>query len=98
MSKKKEEVLIKEKDKFIERSIQNGYNREIATKIYDVILKFASYGFNKAHSVVYALISYRMAYLKVHYPQIFFKHLFNLVRNDDTKTKLYIQTFFVKDL
>lgn len=90
MSKKKEEVLIKEKDKFIERSIQNGYNREIATKIYDVILKFASYGFNKAHSVVYALISYRMAYLKVHYPQIFFKHLFNLVRNDDTKTKLYI--------
>ena len=90
MSKKKEEVLIKEKDRFIEKSINNGYSREDATRIYDDILKFASYGFNKAHSVVYALISYRMAYLKAHYPSIFFKHLFDLVKSDDNKTKQYI--------
>ncbi|MBR1376774.1 MAG: DNA polymerase III subunit alpha [Bacilli bacterium] len=90
MSKKKEEVLIKEKDKFITRSVENGYTKDVATKIYDLILKFASYGFNKSHSVVYALISYRMAYLKAHYPNIFLKHLLNSVIGDDTKTKSYI--------
>lgn len=90
MSKKKEDILIKEKDNFIDKSVLNGYSREVATKIYDSILKFASYGFNKAHSVVYALISYRMAYLKAHYPLVFFKHLFNLVKGDSTETKQYM--------
>src|SRR5574344_201644 len=90
MSKKKVELLVAEKDKFISKSIENGYSSEIANEIYNTIFKFASYGFNKAHSVVYSLISYRMAYLKAHYPHIFFTHLFNLVKGDETKTKLYI--------
>lgn len=90
MSKKKEDVFIKEKDTFVNKSIANGYSKDIAIKIYDAILKFASFGFNKSHSVAYALISYRMAYLKAHYPQIFFKYLFNLVKGDEVKTKQYI--------
>ena len=90
MSKKKEDVLLKEKDKFVERSVKNGYSREKALEIYNLILKFASYGFNKSHSIVYALISYRMAYLKAHYPSVFLKHLLSSCLGDEVKTKNYI--------
>ena len=90
MSKKKEEILLKEKDKFINGSIKRGYSEELARKIYDLILKFAAYGFNKAHSVSYATISYRMAYLKAHYKEEFMKTLLNFELNSVNKTKEYI--------
>ena len=90
MSKKKEEILLKEKDKFINGSIRRGYSEELARKIYDLILKFAAYGFNKAHSVSYATISYRMAYLKAHYKEDFMKTLLNFELNSVNKTKEYI--------
>ena len=90
MSKKKEDILLKEKDKFIKQTIQNGYTKETATDIYNLILKFASYGFNKAHSVSYALISYKMAYLKAHYYPIFMKHLLSMVIGSEIKTREYI--------
>ena len=90
MSKKKEEILLKEKDKFINGSIKRGYSEELARKIYDLILKFAAYGFNKAHSVSYATISYRMAYLKTHYKEDFMKTLLNFELNSVNKTKEYI--------
>lgn len=90
MSKKKESVLLEEKDKFINNSLQRGYSKEVATKVYDLILKFASYGFNRAHSVSYAMISYKMAYLKAHYPLIFMKHLLSLVIGSEIKTKEYL--------
>ncbi|MEI3499679.1 MAG: DNA polymerase III subunit alpha [Bacilli bacterium] len=90
MSKKKEEILLKEKDKFINGSIKRGYSEELARKNYDLILKFAAYGFNKAHSVSYATISYRMAYLKAHYKEDFMKTLLNFELNSVNKTKEYI--------
>ena len=90
MSKKKEEILIKEKDRFIKGSIKNGYDEKIATKVYDLIYKFADYGFNKSHSVAYAMISYRMAYLKAHYPALFMKNLLSQAINSEAKTKEYI--------
>ncbi len=90
MSKKKEEVLVAEKDKFIKQSINRGYDKNLVTKVYDLILSFASYGFNKSHSVAYGVISYKMAYLKAHYPKIFMKNLLNLAINSETKTKEYI--------
>ena len=90
MSKKKEEILLKEKEKFIKRSIKKGFNKETSEEVYNLILKFASYGFNRAHSVAYAMISYKIAYLKVHYPQIFMKHLLNTNIGSETKTKEYI--------
>ena len=92
MSKKKEDILLKEKDKFISQSIKNGYTIEVATKVYDLILKFASYGFNKAHSVSYAMIAYKMAYLKAHHYNIFIKHLLSMVIGSDIKTKEYINS------
>ncbi len=96
MSKKKEDILLKEKDKFIKGCLQNNYKEEIAIKVYEMILKFAQYGFNKAHSVSYSLIAYYMAYLKVHYPNIFLKNLLSLTIGSDLKTTEYINKFNVK--
>ena len=90
MSKKKEDVLIAEKDNFVKRSIDNGYSEEVATKVYNLILKFASYGFNRAHSVAYSMISYRMAYLKAHYSYLFMKSLLTMNIGSETKIKEYI--------
>lgn len=55
-----------------------------------MIFKFADYGFNRSHSVAYAMISYRMAYLKAHYPKLFMKHLLSSAINSEIKTKEYI--------
>lgn len=90
MSKKKEEIILKEKEKFIEKCIKNNYQKEQAIEVYNLILKFASYGFNRAHSVAYAMISYKMAYLKTHYKTVFMKHLLSNNIGSETKTKEYI--------
>lgn len=90
MSKKKADVLIKEREKFITRSIGNGYSEEIATKVYELIFKFASYGFNRSHSVAYALVAYKMAYLKAHYPLVFMKQLLSSFLNNESKTREYV--------
>ena len=90
MSKKKEEILIKEETKFIERSINNGYSREVAKKVYDLILKFANYGFNRAHSVAYSIIAYKMAFIKTYFLKYFMTSLLTNVIGSDTKTKIYI--------
>ncbi len=90
MSKKKERILIQEKDKFIERAALKGYDLSLVQKIYELILKFAEYGFPKAHAVAYSLISYRMAYIKAHYPNIFMKNMLNSVIGSDIDTRDYI--------
>lgn len=90
MSKKKESVMISDRKHFISNAINKGYNEEVATNIYDLILKFANYGFNKAHSVSYALIGYQMAFLKVKFPMYFITNLLNMSRGSVVKTKEYI--------
>lgn len=90
MSKKKEDIMLAEKDKFIERSIKRGYVKEISEKVYNLILKFASYGFNRAHSVAYSIIAYRMAYLKSHYPYLFMNSLLTMNIGSESKIKEYI--------
>ena len=90
MSKKKKEVLESEKDKFISKSIKRGYTKEVATKTYEYILKFADYGFNKAHSVGYSMIALKMAYLKTHYKEYFMASLLTNAIGSDSKTKEYI--------
>ena len=90
MSKKKEDVLKNEKEHFIRGCLKNNYSLEVATKVYDLILKFADYGFNKAHSVSYAVISYKMAYLKAHYPKYFMKGLLSMAIGSSDKTREYI--------
>lgn len=90
MSKKKKEILEREKDKFINQSIKRGYKKEIAEKTYEYILKFADYGFNKAHSVAYSVIAFKMAYLKTHYKEEFMSSLLTNAIGNEEKTKEYI--------
>ena len=91
MSKKKKDVLEKLEDKFIIGSKANGYSEEKAHEIYNLILNFASYGFNKSHSVAYSIISYKMAYLKAHFPLYFYVSLLNSANMDEGKTKEYLR-------
>lgn len=72
VSHKEKEVLEKAEKGFISGAIKNGYNEKDAKKVYNDILKFADYGFNKSHAVVYGIIACRMAYLKEHYPLEFY--------------------------
>ncbi len=90
MSKKKKEIILNEENKFITQAIKNGYDKHIAKKLYDLILKFAGYGFNKSHSVSYSLIGYQMAYLKVKFPKYFLTNLLNMSIGSEVKTKEYI--------
>lgn len=72
MSKKEEAKMLALKEEFIDGSISKGHTKEKAEEVFALILKFASYGFNKAHTVSYAIIAIQMAYLKLYYPSIFF--------------------------
>lgn len=91
MSKKKEEVMLNEQDKFISRSIAKGYSKELSMEVFQLILKFAAYGFNRSHSVAYGIISYKMAYLKAYYPAYFMKSLLteSIGKSIDTKDYIY---------
>jgi len=90
MSKKKMDILKNEEEKFINKSIEKNHSREVAKQIFDLILDFANYGFNKSHSVAYSMIAYKMAYLKVKFPKYFYASLLTSVIGSDTKTKEYI--------
>ena len=90
MSKKKEDILIKEKEKFVEKSKLRGYDIETINKVYDIILRFANYGFNKSHAVAYALISYKIAFLKAHFYPYFMVSILTKSINDENKTNIYI--------
>ena len=71
ISKKDVRVMEEEGSKFIQRALRRGYARQVAEKIFDLISRFANYGFNRSHAASYAMISYQMAYLKVNYPHYF---------------------------
>ncbi|WP_129135570.1 DNA polymerase III subunit alpha [Luteimonas sp. YGD11-2] len=71
MGKKKPEEMAKERAKFEAGAAENGVDPKVATGIFDLMEKFAEYGFNKSHSAAYALVAYQTAWLKVHYPAEF---------------------------
>ena len=90
MSKKKVELLKAEEEKFIKKSLERNHSYEQSKKLFDLVLNFAGYGFNKSHSVVYSIIAYKMAYLKCYYKTIFFANLLTNVIGSETKTNEYI--------
>ena len=90
MSKKKLELLQAEEEKFIEKSVKKGHSVDDAKKVYELVLNFAGFGFNKSHSVAYAIIAYKLAYLKTHYKTIFFANLLTNVIGSEAKTHEYI--------
>lgn len=100
MSKKKMKELAKERmtflhgdpEKGIDGALKRGVPERVAAKLFDEIMDFANYAFNKSHAVCYALVSYRTAYLKCHYPQEFFAALLTSVLDWSDKISEYIQS------
>ncbi|KGR76779.1 DNA polymerase III subunit alpha [Ureibacillus sinduriensis] len=75
VSKKKREVMEQQQQAFVNGAISKGYPESIAKEVYDLIVRFADYGFPKSHAVAYSIISYQMAYLKANYPANFYAAL-----------------------
>ncbi|MFT7289544.1 MAG: DNA polymerase-3 subunit alpha, partial [Halieaceae bacterium] len=71
MGKKKPEEMAKQRSVFAAGAAERGVDPDLATKLFDLVEKFAGYGFNKSHSAAYALVSYQTAWLKTHYPAAF---------------------------
>lgn len=71
MGKKKVEEMAQQREIFTKGAIANGIDEKIATYVFDLMEKFAGYGFNKSHSAAYALVAYQTAWLKAHFPAAF---------------------------
>ncbi len=90
MGKKKPEVLAAQREKFMEGARKRGVDEETATQIFDLMEFFSGYGFNKSHSAAYAMISYRTAWLKTHYPVEFMAALLTSVTRASEKVAFYV--------
>lgn len=102
MSKKKHDVMLRERDSFVngafdengnilcEGAVRRGVPAEIANEIFDEMMSFASYAFNKAHAAAYAFVAYRTAWLKCHYPCEFFAALLTSFLDNSDKVAQYI--------
>lgn len=90
MGKKKKEVMDEQKTIFVERSVAYGLQDEKAGEIFDLMAKFAEYGFNKSHSAAYAVLSYQTAWLKAHYPAEFMAAVLTSEMDDVDKIVRYI--------
>ncbi len=98
MGKKKVDEMEKQKGKFIEASAKHGMTSEAATALFNQILSFASYCFNRSHSAAYAFVAYQTAYLKCHYPVEYLSALLSSVAGDAEKTQLYIEEALKKGI
>ena len=90
MSKKKTEAMQAERDDFIKGCINNGVSADDAASVFEDMVGFAKYAFNKSHATAYGIISYRTAYLKAHYPAEYFSALLTSVLDNSAKVKEYI--------
>ncbi len=89
MGKKDEALMAKMRQQFIDGSVQQGLKSDLGGQIFDLILKFASYGFNKSHSVAYSIVAYQTGYLKAHFPAEFLAACMTAeIGNTDTVVQL----------
>lgn len=91
MGKKKPEEMAKQRVSFLEGSENNGIDRDLAGNIFDLVEKFAGYGFNKSHSAAYALVSYQTAWLKAHYPAPFMAAVLSSDMQNTEKVVIFIE-------
>jgi len=87
IGKKKKKILDKNKNRFIEQSVKNGYQKNTAEKIWGFIEAFANYGFNKAHAASYAMIAYETAWLKANYPVEYMAALMSVESNSHSMNR-----------
>ena len=90
MGKKIPQVMEEQRKKFTEGAVKNGYSEQFAIEIFDQIAYFAGYGFNKSHSVPYALLAYQTAYLKANYPAEYIAASLTAVKRDKDRTAIFL--------
>ncbi len=91
IGKKKHSIMKKEQIKFIKQSVEKGYTKKIAEKVWSYIEKFAGYGFNKAHATAYAMIAYQTAYMKANFPVEFMAALLTAESGNQDKIPIVIE-------
>ncbi|WP_430784826.1 DNA polymerase III subunit alpha [Virgibacillus flavescens] len=89
VSKKQHDLMDEQKEAFIAGCVKNGYQDEVAIEIFNWIVQFSNYGFNRSHAVAYSKISYQLAYLKANYAACFFAELLSTNANQQEKTHHY---------
>ena len=90
IGKKKHDLMAQQRVSFVDGCLENGLSKSQAEKIFNLIVKFADYGFNKAHSAAYALIAYQTAYLKTNYPVEFMAAMLGGAMANSDKVAFYI--------
>ncbi len=90
IGKKQEELMDQMREQFIDGCLAEGHPREMAEEVFELILKFARYGFNKCHTTPYALLAYQTAYFKAHYPVPLMAAILTSVRDNTDKVAGYI--------
>jgi DNA polymerase-3 subunit alpha len=90
VGKKKKEILDQERQHFVHGAIKKGYTESLANEIYDLIVRFANYGFNRSHAVAYSMIAYQLAYLKANFPVFFMAGLLTSAIGNEGKIAQYI--------
>ncbi len=98
MGKKKPEEMAKQRDMFKDGAVKRGIDGDLAMKIFDIIEKFAGYGFNKSHSMSYAHTTFQTAYLKTHYLPEYMSALLTIQSNDAESLKLTLADCLKNDL
>lgn len=91
MGKKKVDEMERHKQIFVEGALQRGFDKEKSEYLFDLMAKFAEYGFNKSHAVAYAVIAYQTAFLKHYYPAAFFAALLGTEISNMDKVTMYAQ-------
>ncbi|WP_409345300.1 DNA polymerase III subunit alpha [Paenibacillus sp. MBLB4367] len=90
VSKKKREVLDEERAHFVRGSLKQSYTEEEANRVYDMIVRFADYGFPRAHATAYGVLAFQTAYLKAHYPEPFMAAMLTAVMGNHRKVAEYV--------
>ncbi|MCG0275795.1 MAG: DNA polymerase III subunit alpha [Thermosediminibacteraceae bacterium] len=90
IAKKKKDEIEAEKPRFLRRAVERGIDEKAAREIFDTLAAFGDYGFNKSHSIAYAITAYRTVYLREHFPVEYFASLFNLYMDTPSRFQLYL--------
>jgi DNA polymerase III subunit alpha len=98
VGKKKREILMQERDHFVAGCLKQGYDEKSADALYDLIVRFADYGFPRSHAVAYSVIAYQLAFLKANYPLHFMAALLSSVIGNHDKVNQYIKESMQKGI
>ncbi|MDQ0416741.1 DNA polymerase-3 subunit alpha [Croceifilum oryzae] len=90
VSKKKKDLLDEQRKTFVQGCVGNGFEEEVGHQIYDLIVRFADYGFNRSHAVAYAVLAYQTAYLKANYPQAYLAAQLSTMMGNQGKVAEYM--------